>query len=355
MSHLCAQFSPLCVGRAVSKLDEVECIVDVRLQFFERHMCADVVVLELTCQTDAYHWQWLGTYLLRQDEELVEAKSVTLVVVRIEAVWEGVVPAVLVEWSVLHRSYRVFPLVARVEVGTFDDASSREAEHAGVKVGKVLHEVGSQAVPVVSREERHMVEVSAIRCLEEYAQQPLLVCLARLQCGIVLLPVVLGNGDGLAVDNVVVAAHQFHADAWVGRPGVVTARGDGEVILHACLQSHAEVSAVLDTCLLVQMSVVEESHIVRVALVCGTLVHHLHAAERLPSHQSVGEFERTVLHQVGIKSAVGTEVDVLEEDAVHRWLYCGSWLIGLHQNLVLALSGHCLCQHEHRSCQQSAK
>ena len=112
MSHLCAQFSPLGVGRTVSKLDEVERIVDVRLQFIGRHMCADVVVLELTCKSHAYYWQRFSTYLLRQEEELIESKSVTLVVVRIEAVREGVVPAVLVEWSVLNRTYGVLPLVA---------------------------------------------------------------------------------------------------------------------------------------------------------------------------------------------------------------------------------------------------
>ena len=46
-----------------------------------------------------------------------------------------------------------------------------------MEVGKVFHKVGSQVVPVVRREERYVVDVNALRCLEEYAEHSLLVCL----------------------------------------------------------------------------------------------------------------------------------------------------------------------------------
>ena len=85
---------------------------------------------------------------------------------------ERIVPAVLVERTVLGIAHRVFPLIACFEVGTFHDTSARETEDAGMQIFERLHQVGTQSVPVVFGEERHMVEVHAIGGLRNMRINP---------------------------------------------------------------------------------------------------------------------------------------------------------------------------------------
>ena len=61
----------------------------------------------------------------------------------------------------------------------------------------------------------------------------------------------------------------------------------------------------------------------------GSVVTDFDIAGRVPTHPRVLEFEGTVLDHFGIEAAIGSEVDVLEEDAVHRWLDHGTRLCGL--------------------------
>ena len=70
---------------------------------------------------------------------------------------EGVVPAVLIERTVLHRAECVLPVVTSIEVGTLNDTSTGEAEATGFHISQCLHEVLTQATlaafPGVDREE----------------------------------------------------------------------------------------------------------------------------------------------------------------------------------------------------------
>ena len=130
-------------------------------------------VLELARQSDAQHGQRFGTDVLAELEELVEAQSVRLVVVRIVAEVEGVFPAVLVQRTVLHRTDGVLPLVARVERGALDDAAAREAEHAGVQVFQRLGQVLAHAVLTlligIDREEGDMLQGHGVLSFQEDA------------------------------------------------------------------------------------------------------------------------------------------------------------------------------------------
>ena len=65
---------------------------------------------------------------------------------------ERVVPAVLVEWTVLYLSYRVLPLITGADIRTFHDTSARESEDTRMKILQVVYEVTTQSVPVVFRE-----------------------------------------------------------------------------------------------------------------------------------------------------------------------------------------------------------
>ena len=135
MAHLGTYLSPLRVGRSVGKLDEVEAVVDVRLQLVEGYMGALLVpVLELAGEADAEDGQGLGTDILGKLEELEEAEAVRLIVVGEVAIVEGVLPAILVERTILYRANGILPLIARLQVGTFNDATTGKAEYTRMKV-----------------------------------------------------------------------------------------------------------------------------------------------------------------------------------------------------------------------------
>lgn len=51
--------------------------------------------------------------------------------------------------TVLHRTYRVFPLVTVLKCFAFDNTSARESQHSGVNIGKSLAEVAAHTVLAV--------------------------------------------------------------------------------------------------------------------------------------------------------------------------------------------------------------
>ena len=147
--HVGTHLTPLRGDVAIGKLHKVEGILDVGAEVVECHMYARlrrIRVLELTRQSARDDRQGLSTDVLRELEELKKAQSVRLVVVGEVAEVEGVLPAVVVQRTVLYRTHAVLPLVALVERATLHDASAREAEDAWVQVFQGLGEVATHAV-----------------------------------------------------------------------------------------------------------------------------------------------------------------------------------------------------------------
>ena len=66
MAEPSTYLSPLGIDVTIAELDEVEGIVDLRLEVLEGHMSVRVVVgiLELAGQSAREYGQWLGTNLL---------------------------------------------------------------------------------------------------------------------------------------------------------------------------------------------------------------------------------------------------------------------------------------------------
>ena len=117
---------------------------------------------------------------------------------------EGVVPAVLVEWTVLWSTHRILPLIAGIEVGSFYDTTAREAEYAWLQVGQILYEVGTETIPVILWEERDVVEIYALRTfLQIYTHQTLGIGLRRGQGSCKLLPLIIGDVDDLLGNHII--------------------------------------------------------------------------------------------------------------------------------------------------------
>ena len=206
MTHIGTELTPLGGDRTISKLDKVECIVDIALEILDSYMCIRIliIVLILASQTYRENWQWLCTNLLRKEEVLVEAQAQRLIVVREKAMWEGISPAVLVQRTVLRSTHRVLPLITGIEVGSLYDTSARETEDAWLQVGEILYEIGTETIPVVFWEERDVVEIYALGTfLQIYAHQTLGIGLRRCQCSCKLLPLVVGDVDDLLGNDII--------------------------------------------------------------------------------------------------------------------------------------------------------
>ena len=344
VSHFGTQGSPLVLGRvAVGKLDEVDAVIDVGLEVFDGHvnllLVADVV-LELTAHAHVQHGKRFCTNLLRQTEILVEAQSVTLEIVGVVTAGEGVVPAVLVQRTVLYRAYRVLPLVARGQVGTLHDASSGEAEHAGLHVEECLCQVLAHTVLIsivrIDGEEADVLQVSGHAAVTPYAQVGSLYGLAGLQHEGVFFPL-LARYLNAAVAQFLVLSHGgiiYQVNPYLGVAAFGTACPNCESVCRPLLQSHAEESVVLNHGVLVVVSRGSQTYIMGI-LVEGAIVLQGDFAGDVPSGKGVGKLERSVYYQFGIQTAIGSVVDVLKEDAVHGRLHGGSQFGCFHRDGVV--------------------
>ena len=67
-----------------------------------------------------------------------------------------------------------------------------------------MYQVGTESIPVVLWEEGNMIEIHALSALQIYAHQTLGVCLWRGKCGGIFLPLVVGDGNALLGNYVIV-------------------------------------------------------------------------------------------------------------------------------------------------------
>ena len=108
-------------------------------------MSTRVVILELAGQTYTEHRQRLRSDILGKQKILIESKAAALIIIGIEAVRERVMPAVFVYRTVFYRSYRIFPLIAGVEICALNYTSAGETEYPGIKIMEFLCEVFPKA------------------------------------------------------------------------------------------------------------------------------------------------------------------------------------------------------------------
>ena len=166
---------------------------------------------------------------------------------------------------------------------------------------------------------------------EEDAQGCLGLGLWRLQCGGVFLPLLAADFDLHGGKTLILAhagiIHETHLEC--GLASLRTTSPERETITASLHDSHAEESLVLETSELVAVARVTQTHIVGITLE-GTIIAHIDLAKGTPAHKTLGELKRAVLHHLGIKTTIGSVVDILEEDSVHRGLYRGPNLLGVH-------------------------
>ncbi len=200
----------------------------------------------------------------------------------------------------------MFPLVARFQVGAFHDAAPGETEHARTHVVQGLCQVLAHPVlmshPGVDGEEGDVFQVHGTR--------------ARAVSRIGKEDTQFGLGDG---------AVRLHRE----RVFLPFLRVDDEVLADELLR------------------------LVHRVLVERAVFLQRDVAEDFPAHVVVGgKLKRAVLDEFGIQAAVGPEVDVFEERAVHGRLDVGPDFLSLYgYGIVLCVNRVRSC-HECHACKQ---
>ena len=262
--------------------------------------------------------------------------------------WEGISPAVLVQRTIFWSTHRVLPLITGIEISSLYDTSTRETEDARLQVGKILHEIGTETVPVVFWEERDMIEIYALRTFFQiYAHQSLGIGLRRGQGSCKLLPLVVGDVDDLLGNHIILGIDEFYTNLALLAIDEMQTAIYGEIVLHILLQTHTEEAAVLQTGLLLTGTGTLERYIMRVAVEGRLHVIEGYVAECIPTHQALWKLERTVFHHLCIETAIGTEVDILKEDTIHGRLDFYSRLVCLNHKLMLCESSERRHRHQH--------
>ena len=189
---------------------------------------------------------------------------------------------------------------------------------------------------------------------EEDAEGGLGLCAGCLEFGGIFLPL-LALDLHLHLGEALVFLHRVvldEADFECGLAALRTAGPEGEAVGGSLLDGDAEEAFVLETRELVAMARVAEAHVVGIVLE-GTVVLQLEVAIGAPAHQRLVELERAVLHHLGIEATVGSVVDILEEDAVHRRLYGGPKFLCVHVEDVILSRSREGCSQEQKCSQLS--
>ena len=166
-----------------------------------------------------------------------------------------------------------------------------------------------------------MFQGHSIGALEEDAQLGMFQRSRRRQLQRVLLPV--GRRDVKHfLHQFLTLIHRLFVDE-LYTDGTIALQSLGpnrETIRLPLLDANAEIALVDQSRATVLMTWGGENNIVGTTLE-GAVVTDVDTAKGLPAHQMLGKLERAVLDQLAIESTVGSIVDVLKEDAIHRRLY----------------------------------
>ena len=320
MPHLRAQPAPPAVDGTIGERDQIERILDERVERLQRSRFARI---ELARHPAVHNRQRARADVLGELEVLEEPEPERLEVVRRRPVVELVVPSVDERLPPADVTHRPLPVVAELQTPAFDNAPAGEPEEPGLHVGEELHQVLSQAVrsilPGLLWIERHHVDVDLALATRRNLEPRARVSRGWPQRRLVPLPVAREPGEGAFGETLSPVVRDPRGEL----PGTIGLRPyiSGQHVLGAGLDPDAAESRVDDLECPVRR-IAPQAEILRVVLVERAVRadDQFAGGGRIasPPVQRLRELERPVLDPLGIEPPVGSEVDVLEEDSEHR-------------------------------------
>ena len=173
---------------------------------------------------------------------------------------EGVVPTVLIQRTVFHRTYRVLPLVASRQVRTLDNTSAWETEHTWAQLLKAFCQVLTHTILVfpvsINREEAHVFHIGGHFAVAPHTQMRFGKSSVGLEDSSIFLPFRTTHLNA-AIAQLLVIAHRgiiHKVYPQFGRTAIGYTSPYREAILFTALHTHAEETVVLNHGVLVAMS-----------------------------------------------------------------------------------------------------
>ena len=210
---------------------------------------------------------------------------------------EGIIPAVFIQRTVFDRTYRVLPLIAGFKTVAFDDAATGETEYTGVEVVKGLRQVGTQTIltsfPSVDGEEGDVVHVYCTFSFQNDTQAGMGIGERRFQHSGQFLPVAAAHFYFFFQKILGIGIHQF--DGEFHRLGIRCTGIYGKTVFFALLHADAAIAFIIQSGTQ-QATVIDYTHVMRIAVETGICILHGYIAERHPTDERLREFKRTVLH-----------------------------------------------------------
>ncbi|MCR6657037.1 MAG: hypothetical protein NVV63_14780 [Opitutus sp.] len=293
--------------------------------------------VELTRHTAVDDRQRGRADIFAEQEILIKPDAETLVVIGCRAMFELGVPAIDEQFALFNRTDGFLPLIAQFEPAALDDAATGKAEEAGLHVGERLHHVGAQTalavLPGVARKERNEIDVDLAASGKHQTQARTCFGVSRRKRDFALRPC-----------GARAAGHFGGSEHEAGRrdefrtheQSRAAAHIDAEIVNLALLHADAAKALVLDHGASIRGNDAREVRVGRMTLRIA-LHSHPRAARvgrgHVPAGERFGKLKRPILHQLGVETAVGAEVDVLVKHTPHRGLDRGAGPVDIDTNL----------------------
>src|SRR3990170_6956566 len=121
MSHVCADFSPGRIDRAICKFYQIKCVLDVGIKLIHRH---DFSSIKLASHSTTDDWERFRAKIFCELKIFKKAKSETLKIIRRWTMSEFCIPAINDHFAIVDFTNGFLPLIPCRKVTTFHDAST---------------------------------------------------------------------------------------------------------------------------------------------------------------------------------------------------------------------------------------
>ena len=89
-------FSPRSIHVSISKLNQVECILNIVIQITNCYVSFRIIILILAGKSAIQNRQRCRTHFFRQQEIFVESQSIALIIIREESVSKSILPTIFI-------------------------------------------------------------------------------------------------------------------------------------------------------------------------------------------------------------------------------------------------------------------
>ena len=320
MTHSGGLGAPCARHRAIGEFNEINRVLDIGVEFFGRALLAGI---ELARESTTHDGHRFSTDVFTELEELEEAETERLEIIRRRTVKKFVVPTVDQQLALGDRADGFLPLITLVQFAAFHDASAGEPHEAGLHIRQPLHHVGAQTagtiLPRLLREQRNHIEINRARAIHQHVKFGFRVGGFWMQHGGVTRPIAGKLFQPGRVEQRSVRTVKFHAQLGIARCDTQLNR---EVVSLTFLHADTPKAFVGHTEQIFALRL--DAKVVRVLGVEGSFIANRQCAARFagaefaPTHHGLGKLEPAILHQLRVKPAVRAEIDVFKENSPHR-------------------------------------